>query len=116
MSLTIAIEPGVSITVVCPKGRLDGTGAPLLESQCTELIDGGASRLIIDMEGIEYISSAGLRCILIVAKKTKAAGGAVALCSLTELVGNVVTMSGFDNFLTVAPDRDAATAALANPA
>ena len=67
---------------------------------------------MLDLTGLEYISSAGLRSLLVLAKAVKSAGGAMVLCCLTPAVREVMTISGFDNILALAADRPAALALL----
>ncbi len=98
------------VCVVSIGGRLDGAGAPEVEAHCRGLIDGGEVRQLLDLAEVAYISSAGLRSLLVVAKRIKAAGGVLVLCSLTPMVREVMEISGFDKILTLAADRDAALA------
>ncbi len=111
--LKLMDEKQDSVTLVAVGGRLDGTGAPELEAHCSTLIADGNTRLVLDFGGVDYISSAGLRSLLVVAKQIKAAGGGLALCSLTAMVREVLEISGFDKILTVATDQTAALATLA---
>lgn len=94
--------------VVAVSGRLDAMTAPEFERGCA---DYSAGRLVLDLSDLEYISSAGLRSILTLAKRLKASGGTLALCGLNGLVQEVFTVSGFDNFLPVFADLDLACAA-----
>lgn len=110
MAIDITTETCDNVTITLLTGRLDGNGAPVVQEQCTALVDSGADRLVMDLSGVEYISSAGLRSVLVVAKKVKAAGGALALCCLQEMVADVIAMSGFDRILTIAENRAAAIA------
>lgn len=100
------------VVIVNVGGRLDATGAPELEAHGKGLIEGGAKKLLFDMAGVEYISSAGLRSLLVLAKAVKTTGGSLALCSLLPAVKEVMTISGFDSILPLAGDRAAATALL----
>jgi anti-anti-sigma factor len=61
---------------------------------------------------VNYISSAGLRALLIVAKKAKSLDGALTLCGLRESVGRVMSVSGFDTLLGAHASVSEATAAL----
>ena len=106
MELTVDKQNQVSI--VTASGKLDAAGAPTLEARCKALIQEGAKRLLLDMATVEYISSAGLRSLLVLAKAVKSAGGAMVLCCLTPAVREVMTISGFDNILSLAADRPAA--------
>ena len=94
--------------VVSVGGRLDAAGAPQLEAHGRAAIDDGAKKLLFDMAGVEYISSAGLRSLLVLAKAAKATGGSLALCGLVPAVKEVMTISGFDSILPLAADRVAA--------
>ena len=93
--------------VLAAGGRLDAAGAPEREERGRGAIQAGSKRLLIDMAGVDYVSSAGLRSLLVLAKAMKTAGGAMALCCLTATVREVMTISGFDNILTLAVDRAA---------
>lgn len=106
--MDISIEKQNDISIVMAGGRLDAAGAPEIETSCKTLIQGGAKRLLIDMAKVEYISSAGLRSLLVLAKAVKSASGAMILCSLTPAVREVMVISGFDNILSLAADRSAA--------
>lgn len=96
------------ICIAMLEGRLDAAGAPLVEAHCQELMAGGCTRLLIDMDKVEYISSAGLRSLLVLAKASKAANGKMVLCNLAPMVVEVMEISGFDKLLLLADDRDAA--------
>lgn len=87
--------------VVTIKGRMDAVTAPDFEKNCGEAIDAGEKSLIIDMGGLEYISSAGLRGILATAKKLKATGGQIAFANLSGMVQEVFAISGFTTMFPV---------------
>ncbi len=106
--MVISIEKQGETAIVAAGGRLDAVGAPELEARGKASIQEGSKRLLLDLAKVEYISSAGLRSLLVLAKTVKAAGGGMALCSLTPAVREVMTMSGFDNILSLAADRSAA--------
>jgi anti-anti-sigma factor len=100
------------VHVVRPQGRLDGTNSPALEKQVLAVIDGGNRRLLIDLGELQYISSAGLRTALVVAKRMQAAGGRLALCSLNPQIAEVFKISGFDTILDIHVSAESATARL----
>lgn len=110
MQFTDVEQEGV--VLVAMGGRLDGTGAPDLEAHCLALIRGGFTRLALDLAAVPYISSAGLRSLLVVAKSIKAAHGALVICNLAPMVREVMTISCFDKILTLVGDRAAAMASL----
>jgi len=100
------------VVVLNVTGRLDGVGAPELERHCSELIRGGTTRLLLDIAEVDYISSAGLRSLLVIAKGMKSANGSLLLCCLSPMVREVMEISGFDKILNVATDRDTALSSL----
>ena len=106
--MELAIEKQDGTAIVAAGGRLDAAGAPELEARCKALIQEGSKRLLLDLAKVEYVSSAGLRSLLVLAKAVKSANGALALCSLVPAVRDVMTISGFDNILSLAADRAAA--------
>ena len=95
-----------------PQGRLDATNSSILEKQALDTIDQGSRRLLIDFSGLQYISSAGLRTVLVIAKRIKAAGGQLALSSMNPQIAEVFKVSGFDSILDIYPSADAAKAKL----
>ncbi|MGD9613320.1 MAG: STAS domain-containing protein [Kiritimatiellia bacterium] len=106
--MELSVEKQNQTAIVAAGGRLDAAGAPELETRCKALILEGSNRLLLDLAKVEYVSSAGLRSLLVLAKAVKSAGGALALCGLVPAVRDVMTISGFDNILPLAADRAAA--------
>ena len=81
------------------EGRLDTTTAPELESCVNELTQ-SASTLTVDCDGLEYISSAGLRVILKAQKAMNAKGG-MKLIHVNEAIMEVFDITGFTDILTI---------------
>jgi anti-sigma B factor antagonist len=115
--MNVTLETLGSITVVVPEGRLDFGSAPAFEKQLQEAIAGAGGVLpaavIVDGASLEYVSSAGLRAILLAARAAQRAGIVFALCALKPAVGEVFDLSGFSRIIPVYPDR--ATALTAAP-
>ncbi|MDD4732883.1 MAG: STAS domain-containing protein [Desulfovibrio sp.] len=76
-------------------GRMDAVTAGEFEKACGELMDAGETRIVADLTGVDYISSAGLRSILSSAKKLRGMSGEIRFCGLTGMVNDVFTVSGF---------------------
>ncbi|MBQ0068028.1 MAG: STAS domain-containing protein [Phascolarctobacterium sp.] len=87
-------------------GRVDTTTAPEFQKLVTDIMTDKPARLILDCARLEYISSAGLRALLIIAKNAKAAGINVNLCALTDFVVDVLATSGFDSFFEIKKDKN----------
>ncbi len=100
-----------SFFIVTVAGRMDATTAPEFEKSCLEWIGQGESAFIVDLKELEYMSSAGLRSILVVGKKVKAAGGTISFSSLTPNVAHVFSISGFGSMFKI---HDCLETALAN--
>lgn len=94
--------------VVAVKGRLDALTAPELEKDLLETIAGGEKRLLMDLSGLHYISSAGLRTLLVLAKKLKAQEGEVLFTGLKGPVDDVFKISGFYSIFKIFDSPEAA--------
>lgn len=94
------------------KGRLDAVTAPEFDSWFAARLQAGEQRLVLDMAGLEYISSAGLRSLLAAAKQIKTVQGAVVLCGLSGTVAEVFKMSGFLTIFKVMDTPEEALGAL----
>ncbi len=80
-------------------GRLDTTTAPQLEQELKESLE-GVKELILDLAGLEYISSAGLR-VLLAAQRRMNKQGSMKLVNVNELVMEVFEVTGFSTILTI---------------
>jgi anti-anti-sigma factor len=89
-------------------GRLDGVTANLVENEFQVQIEMGEKLFIFDLTHVSYISSAGLRAVLIAAKKTKSVQGKLAFVGLDDNVKEVFDMSGFSTILSIYPTEDEA--------
>ena len=83
-------------------GSIDASTSPNVEHAVNAAVAGGSRRLIFDMRQVSYISSAGLRAILLAAKKAKAAGGGAAVFGLQPSVEEVFTVAGFGKVVPIA--------------
>lgn len=92
MNLNVGEVDGV--TVIETVGRLDTATAPDLEQAGGELIDAGVTRIVLDLSRLEYLSSAGLRVILALAKRLQASGGELVMCGAAGLVRETLELAG----------------------
>ena len=109
--MDFAQEQAGDVLIVRLAGRLDSSAAPGAEQNFAGVLGGATPHLAIDLSSLEYISSAGLRVLLIVAKKVQQAQGKVALCGLTPNVREIFAISGFDRIFTIQSDMAAAIGA-----
>jgi anti-anti-sigma factor len=96
------------ILIVSPAGRLDGSNSPPLEQAVVEAINSGGRKLAFDFSDLDYISSAGLRVVLVAGKRLNAEGGKLVLIGLRGMVKDVFDMSGFDRLFPVVSTIDEA--------
>ncbi len=89
---------GNALTVVL-SGRLDTTTAPELEKQLKDSI-GGVEMLVIDMQPLEYISSAGLR-VLLSAQKVMNRQGSMTVTHVNETIMEIFEVTGFSDILNI---------------
>jgi len=102
--MEITVQKESHYVVVKAAGRLDTNTAPGFEQECAACLTGSKGKIILDFSKLEYISSAGLRCILSMAKKLRANGRDLVLCGLSGFVEEVIRISGFDSFLPIFAD------------
>ena len=99
------------VTALSVKGRVDSTTAPALGQKLEAVVAAPASRLVVDFRDLEYISSAGFRVLLVVARRAEAAGSKLVLCSLSGKVRQLFDLGGFLDLFAIAASRDEAIAA-----
>ncbi|CAI6081371.1 STAS domain-containing protein [Cohnella sp. JJ-181] len=112
MNLTAKATDGVAILSI--EGRLDGQNASEAEAAFAGLAAEGHSRFVLDFSALQYISSAGLRVVLVAAKKTKAIKGSLICAGMNEAVREVFEMSGLLGILETADTADEAAGRLAS--
>ena len=100
------------LQVLRPEGRLDAEPSPELTRQAHDLIGKGGRRLLLDLKDLYYISSAGLRATLALAKEMAAVGGRLAIASPNPQVLEVFDISGFVSVIDVHRSTESATARL----
>jgi anti-anti-sigma factor len=98
------------IAIVSPKARIDTTPSGAVEDAVRQVVDGGARNLVVDLSGVEYISSAGLRVFLVLAKRMRDLRGKLVLSGMTEPVRQVFQLAGFMALFSVEPTQESALA------
>jgi len=118
MNILVGQEQGnVPVTVLKIEGDIDAATYKDLQDKASEIIDGGASNILLDMQSVEYMGSAGFRAIHAIANmlNTENEEGMfkskhVKLLNPHGEVARVIKTLGFDSFLEIHDDRDAAIA------
>ncbi len=99
--MEIVTEKSEKAVVVSLKGRMDAVTAPELEKKINSFIKEGENCFVINFESLDYISSAGLRVVLVVAKKLKSVNGQILISNLKGVVKEVFDISGFTSILQI---------------
>ena len=95
--------------VLQPIGRLDSVSSQDLQTELLRRIGEGDTAIVLDLKDLIYISSAGLRVLLLVGKELKTRDGQLALCALNQNVREVFEISGFISLFPVHASIDEAT-------
>ncbi len=85
---------------LAPDGRIDTITAPQLQSAILQAFQ-SEKKVVLDFAKVPYISSAGLRALLIGQKTASAKGGSMTLCHVSQTVMSVLDMSGFSSILNI---------------
>ena len=109
--MTINTENFDGMTVVTMSGDIDGKTAPEVQQQLLPLIEANDA-LVLDMSGVNYMSSAGLRVMLLLYRQAASQDSQLALAGLSEEVEDVMVATGFLDFFTVASDVSSGIAKL----
>lgn len=96
------------INIVSIEGRLDTTNYGELEHHLSSLTDNDEVQILLDLSKLEYISSSGLRILLMFLKKIKAAEGRFMLCSMSNDIKEIFEISGFINIFEIFDDQETA--------
>lgn len=101
-----------AVVIVAVTGRLDATNAHAFEERVLGLIEAGEMRLVVDCAQLDYISSAGLRVLLVAAKRLNATGGKIVVAALNDQIQQIFDIAGFSSMFQVYATRDDAVAAV----
>ena len=103
------------VLVVSVGGRVDHTNAEPFKAGLWPMLAGcraDGDQLVLEMTGLEYISSAGLRVLMLAAREVKAQAGTLVICGLQPVVREIFEISRFNVVFRVLPDLPRALAEL----
>ena len=104
--MELASKRFADAVVLCPVGRIDHATADGFKAALTPHLAGcaaGRDYLVLDLSGVEYMSSVGLRVLMLASKQAKAQGGSLAVCGLQPVVREIFEISRFNLVLDVFP-------------
>ena len=111
--MEIAARQFADTLIAAPAGRIDHRSAAEFEAALTPLVEAAVAArgaLVLDFSGIEYISSVGLRVLMIAAKKMREREAPLLVTALRSVVAEIFAISRFDRILTVTATLDEAMA------
>jgi anti-anti-sigma factor len=106
--MELITEKQGDVVVFKLKGRLDAMSAPDFERKCLEWLEAGECCFAVDLGELEYVSSAGIRSILIVAKQLKSQDGHLAFARISGMVEKVFNIAGIYSMFSVYASLDEA--------
>lgn len=106
--MDILQESHGQVLVVAPAGRLDSETAGELELVLHDAGCAGRRHFVVDLSGVGYVSSAGLRVLLALAKRLDGGVGSLRLCGMSANVRQVFDIAGFTSLFALYPNRHAA--------
>ena len=110
MDITEGKRNGVVVLGVA--GRIDASNAGVFEEKLLGLIAAGERRFVVDCSRLDYISSAGLRTLLVAAKRLAPSGGKLALSAPKDLIKEILDIAGFSSIFPIYRTQEDALGAL----
>ena len=97
---------GVSVLKV--EGRVDSDSTPELERALTGLLEASCSKIVVNLQGVDFMSSAGLRAIVRASQASQKAGGGLRLAAVPENIESVMYTVGLNQMLESYPTEQEA--------
>lgn len=108
-TLSIATENAESISVMTVKGRVDSETAPELDAALATLLNENRNKIVLNLQGVEFLSSAGLRALVKALKDAQKSGGDVRLAAVSQPIEVVLrTVGMLQMFKMYATNEEAA--------
>ncbi|MEI6796128.1 MAG: STAS domain-containing protein [Methanomassiliicoccales archaeon] len=115
MDAKALVVKSVEVRGVCvlePQGRIDSSSVATMDEAFHRALASGPKPLLVDMGGVEYISSGGLRSFLLTLKESKKREVKMCLCGLAPSVSKVFKLAGFNTIFDIRAGREEAIADL----
>ncbi|MCX6258157.1 MAG: STAS domain-containing protein [Bacteroidia bacterium] len=101
--MKIVPEKTAEALVIHAEGRLDAISVGEFENEVNTLLLQSEQNVLIDFEKIDYISSAGMRFVLLLARELNSKNKILVLCNPNETIMEVFSLSGFDTIISIYP-------------
>jgi anti-sigma B factor antagonist len=110
MQLRTDVSEMAGWTVVSLYGELDVATSPTLREQLIQLVGDGSTRLVLDLEGVDFLDSTGLGTIVSALKRARTHGGDLRLVCTQARIMRLFEITGLDKAVPLSPDLDTALA------
>ena len=111
--ISLSVHPSGDVVAVAVAGSIDALTCAPVEAALNEQFAADRRHVVLDLAGVDFTSSTGLRMILSAAKEARRRGGDLRLAALQPPVARVLSISGFLGLLKTYPDRESAVASFA---
>lgn len=114
MSVQISVSRTTAgdVPIVAVNGEVDVYSAPALKESLTDLLQSGATTLIVDLTGVGFLDSTGLGALVEARSATNDAGGSLLLVCSQERILKLFTITGLDGVFAIHPSVEGAVSAL----
>jgi anti-sigma B factor antagonist len=106
--LNIGIEKHRRVDVISVTGRIDSNSAREFDAALKGVLESSRHNIVLELAQVDYMSSAGLRAMVVALRECKKKGGDVRLGPLSERVSEVLSLAGLDSLFQVYKDTTAA--------
>ena len=110
--MAVTIERQGNTIIAQVSGRVDGTNAAEFQDDLIPATDGTNQSVVLDIGGLSYISSAGLRVILLIARTLRSKDATLVVCSPTDSIREIFEISGFSQIIPLHNSQAEAVAAI----
>ncbi len=110
--MAISAERADGTVIAKADGRIDSSNSREFHSELEAVVTDSDAALVLDFEDLAYISSAGMRVILLTAKSLQKSGMKFVLCSMNDSIREVFKISGFDKIIDIHNSQVEALAAV----
>lgn len=91
------------VSVVDMSGRLDSQAAGYGNDEMVRIVKGENKKILINLDKLDFITSAGLRVLLLASKLQRSSGGQFKICNANQFVKDVLETSGFSSLISLYP-------------
>jgi len=99
--MKVVIRDSGDVKIIDIEGELDSNSSDEAQEHITQLLDQGVNKIIINLKKLEFISSAGLRVLLLTAKNLKKNGGELRICNTNDQAQTIFGIGGFDTIFVI---------------